>query len=93
MTDSSATTVKQRGFRYQIWLMLFIVGGVILAGFIVVAKTEEQRQQMIELLGSANLGALVKPTLEFSPVLVDLPATDKAKWKVGTVGGIGCDQI
>ena len=92
MTDSSATTVKQRGFRYQIWLMLFIVGGVILAGFIMVPKTEEQRQQMIELLGTTNLGALVKPTLDFSPVLVDLPATDKAKWKVVTVGGIGCDQ-
>ena len=48
MTDNSELTVKQRGFRYQIWLMLFIVGGVILAGFIMVPKTEEQRQQMID---------------------------------------------
>ena len=28
-----------------------------------------------------------------SSSVVDLPTTDKAKWKVVTVGGIGCDQI
>ncbi len=93
MTDNSELTGKQRGFRYQIWLMLFIVGGVILAGFIMVPKTEEQRQQMIDLLGTTNVGDLVKPTLDFSSILVDLPVTDKAKWKVVTVGGIGCSQI
>jgi len=92
MADNSEMTVKQRGFRYQIWLMLFIVGGVILAGFIMVPKTEEQRQQMIDLLGTTNIGELVKPALDFSLVLANLPATDKAKWKVVTVGGVGCSQ-
>jgi hypothetical protein len=72
--------------------MLFIVGGVILAGFIMVPKTEEQRQQMIDLLGTTNIGELVKPALDFSLVLANLPATDKAKWKVVTVGGVGCSQ-
>jgi hypothetical protein len=92
MVDNSEITVKQRGFKYQIWLMLFIVAGVILAGFVIVPKTEEQRQQMIDLLGTTNIGELVKPALDFSSILDDLPVTDKPKWKVVTVGGIGCSQ-
>lgn len=84
---------KQRGFQYQIWLMLIIVGGVILAGFILVPKTEEQRQQMISLMGTTNLGELVKPTLDFAPVLEGLEATEKPKWKIVIVGGSGCDEV
>ena len=38
MSDNVEISGKQRGFQYQIWLMLFIVGGVILAGFIMVPK-------------------------------------------------------
>ena len=63
MSENTEISAKQRGFQYQIWLMLLIVGGVILAGFIMVPKTEQQRQQMISLLGTTNIGELVKPTL------------------------------
>jgi hypothetical protein len=73
--------------------MLIIVGGVILAGFILVPKTEEQRQQMISLMGTTNLGELVKPTLDFAPVLEGLEATEKPKWKIVIVGGSGCDEV
>jgi len=93
MSDNIEISGKQRGFQYQIWLMLLIVGGVILAGFIMVPKTEQQRQQMIALLGTTNIGELVKPTLDFSPVLSELEATEKPKWKVVTVGGVGCDDV
>ena len=72
MSDKTEISAKQRGFQYQIWLMLLIVGGVILAGFIMVPKTEKQRQQMISMLGTTNIGELVKPTLDFSPVLSEL---------------------
>ena len=93
MSENTEISAKQRGFQYQIWLMLLIVGGVILAGFIMVPKTEQQRQQMISLLGTTNIGELVKPTLDFSLVLSELEVTEKPKWKVVTVGGMGCDAV
>jgi hypothetical protein len=93
MSENTEISAKQRGFQYQIWLMLLIVGGVILAGFIMVPKTEQQRQQMISLLGTTNIGELVKPTLDFSWVLSELEETEKPKWKVVTVGGVGCDAV
>ena len=49
MSDQQSLTAKQKGFRYQIWLMLIIVFGVIAFGFLMVPKSEEQRQKMIEL--------------------------------------------
>tara|TARA_B110000008_G_scaffold7936_1_gene7741 strand:- start:807 stop:1424 length:618 start_codon:yes stop_codon:yes gene_type:complete len=93
MSENTEISAKQRGFQYQIWLMLLIVGGVILAGFIMVPKTEQQRQQMISLLGTTNIGELVKPTLDFSSALSELEETEKPRWKVVTVGGVGCDAV
>ena len=69
MNEQSKITPKQRGFQYQIWLMLLIVGGVILAGFILVPKTEQQRQEIISMLGTTNIGELVRPTLDLRPYL------------------------
>ena len=53
MTEQQITA-KQRSFQYQIWLMLIIVFGVILAGFLMVPKTEEQRKAMMARLGTTN---------------------------------------
>ncbi|MDG1474364.1 MAG: hypothetical protein P8Q37_05625 [Porticoccaceae bacterium] len=91
MGKASELNAKQKGFQYQIWLMLIIVGGVILAGFLMVPKTEEQRQEMISRLGTTNVGELVKPTLDFSSVLTGLEPTEKPKWIIATTGGVGCD--
>ncbi|HAZ79228.1 MAG TPA: hypothetical protein DCX08_04785 [Porticoccaceae bacterium] len=91
MGKVSELNAKQKGFQYQIWLMLVIVGGVILAGFLMVPNTEEQRQQMLSRLGTTNVGELVKPTLDFSSVLTDLDPTEKPKWIIATTGGSGCD--
>ena len=63
MTEQQITA-KQRSFQYQIWLMLIIVFGVILAGFLMVPKTEEQRQAMMARLGTTNQGAIVSPTAD-----------------------------
>ena len=93
MGDSQQINAKQRSFQYQIWLMLIIVGGVILSGFLMVPKTEQQRQEMMTVLGTTNLGELVKPTLDFSPVLKDLKPSEKPKWIILTVGGNGCDEL
>ena len=93
MLDTTNITKQQRGFQYQIWLMLLIVGGVILAGFLMVPKTELQREQMISIMGTTNLGELVKPTLDFAPLLSGVEVTEKPKWKIVIAGGTGCDKV
>ena len=93
MVETINITKQQRGFQYQIWLMLLIVVGVILAGFWMVPKTELQRQQMISMMGTTNLGELVKPTLDFAPLLSGVEVTEKPKWKIVIAGGVGCDNV
>ena len=56
MSVQTALAAKQKSFRYQIWLMLIIVFGVIAAGFLMVPKSEEQRQKMIDLFGTHQSG-------------------------------------
>ena len=73
--------------------MLIIVFGVIAVGFLMVPKSEEQRQKMIELFGTTNQGQLVKPALEVSSLLNAIPATEKPKWQIVIVGGDTCGQI
>lgn len=45
MSDQKSLEAKQKSFRYQIWLMLIIVFGVIAFGFLMVPKTEEHRKE------------------------------------------------
>ena len=92
MTETTEITAKQRSFQYQIWLMLIIVFGVILAGFLMVPKTEEQRLAMMERLGTTNQGDIVSPTVDLSSLLDSIPQDEAAKWKVVVAGGEGCDQ-
>ena len=95
MTEQTPITRQQRGFQYQIWLMLVIVIGVILAGFLMVPDTEEERKKMIELFGTTNQGEIVSPLVDVSQIL-DLigtqPTAEAPKWKVLIVGGMGCDS-
>ena len=69
MTEQTEITAKQRGFQYQIWIMLIIVFGVILAGFLMVPKTEEQRLAMMARMGTTNQGEIVSPTVDMGPLL------------------------
>ena len=64
MTEQTEITAAQRSFQYQIWLMLVIVFGVILAGFLMVPKTEEQRIAMMERMGTTNQGEIISPTVD-----------------------------
>ena len=93
MSDQTSLDAKQKSFRYQIWLMLIIVFGVIALGFLMVPKSEEQRQKMIELFGTTNQGQLVKPALDVSSLLGAISATEKPKWQIVIVGGDTCGQI
>jgi hypothetical protein len=93
MSDQKSLDAKQKSFRYQIWLMLIIVFGVIAFGFLMVPKSEEQRQKMIELFGTTNQGQLVKPALDVSSLLTAIPASEKPKWQIVIVGGETCGQV
>ncbi|MDB2649771.1 hypothetical protein N9Y19_02445 [Porticoccaceae bacterium] len=93
MSDQKSLDAKQKSFRYQIWLMLIIVFGVIAFGFLMVPKSEEQRQKMIELFGTTNQGQLVKPALDVSSLLTAIPASEKSKWQIVIVGGDTCGQV
>lgn len=71
--------------------MLIIVFGVIATGFIMVPKTEQERQQLIERMGTTNMGQLVKPSVDLSPLLAPLYTQDKPKWQIVIAGGNACD--
>ena len=92
MSEQTSITAQQRGFKYQIWLMLIIVFGVIAAGFIMVPKTEQERQALIDRMGTTNMGQLVKPSVDLSPLLAPLYTEDKPKWQIIIAGGSGCDS-
>jgi hypothetical protein len=92
MSDKKSLNAKKKSFRYQIWLMLVIVFGVIAFGFLMVPKSEEQRQKMIELFGTTNQGQLVKPATDFSALMTEIPATEKPKWQIVIAGGSTCGQ-
>jgi hypothetical protein len=48
---------------------------------------------MISIMGTTNLGELVKPTLDFAPLLSGVEVTEKPKWKIVIAGGVGCDNV
>jgi len=79
MTEQTEITAKQRSFQYQIWLMLIIVFGVILAGFLMVPNTEEERQAMMERMGTTNQGDIVSPTVDMTALLGSLPQGEAPK--------------
>ncbi len=92
MNDKLPATKGQRAFQYQIWLMVAIVFGVILAGFLLVPSNEEQRQKMISLFGTTNQGALVSPAVDLASLLSEVKVSDVPKWTVLVVGGNACDD-
>ena len=54
--QSTQNGPANKRMKIQIWIMLLMVGGVMLAGTLMVPTTEEQRQRMIELFGTTNQG-------------------------------------
>ena len=81
---------RNRGMKIQIWIMLIMVGGVMVAGTLMQPKSEEQRQQLMATLGTTNQGQLVKPAVDARTVFPANP--DKAaKWKIVVAGGDSCD--
>lgn len=91
MSQESANSPRNRGMKIQIWIMLIMVGSVMLAGTLMVPTTEEERERMIELLGTTNQGALIKPAIDITSAL-DEETAGSLKWKILVAGGQSCDQ-
>ena len=81
-----------KGMKLQIWIMLLMVGGVMLMGILLVPRSEEQRQRMIEWLGTTNQGELVSPAFEMAPLLPPQDDTKNAKWRVVIVDSGQCES-
>jgi hypothetical protein len=91
MSEQSSNSPRNKGMKIQIWIMLIMVGSVMLAGTLMVPNTEEERQRMIELLGTTNQGALIKPAIDISSALEEETA-NSLKWKILVAGGQSCDD-
>jgi len=97
MSDAQTTQgPRNRGMKIQIWIMLIMVGGVMVAGTLMQPKSEEERQQLMATLGTTNQGQLVKPAVDARTVFPANP--DKAeKWKIVVAGGdscnVACNQV
>ena len=91
MSDAQTTQgPRNRGMKIQIWIMLIMVGGVMVAGTLMQPKSEEERQQLMATLGTTNQGQLVKPAVDARTVFPANP--DKAeKWKIVVAGGDSCN--
>ena len=91
MSEQSANSPRNRGMKIQIWIMLIMVGSVMLAGTLMVPTTEEERERMIELLGTTNQGTLIKPAIDITSAL-DEESASSLKWKILVAGGQSCDD-
>ena len=91
MSEESANSPRNRGMKIQIWIMLIMVGSVMLAGTLMVPTTEEERERMIELLGTTNQGTLIKPAIDITSAL-DEESASSLKWKILVAGGQSCDD-
>ncbi len=89
--SSGSNGPRNKGMKIQIWIMLIMVGSVMLAGTLMVPTTEEERQRMIDLLGTTNQGTLIKPAIDISSALEEETA-GSLKWKILVAGGQSCDD-
>jgi len=83
--------------RWHVWLMIAMLAGVIVAGFLMFPKTEEQRNSLLSRLGTTNHGEFVLPPVPMTDLeLMDTDqsswrlADQKAKWRMVIAGGGSC---
>lgn len=62
--------VTKRG-HWQIWLMIAMLGGVIIAGFLLFPTTEEQRNSLLSSLGTTNHGEFVLPAVSIEGLTLE----------------------
>jgi len=83
--------------RWHVWLMIAMLAGVIVAGFLMFPKTEEQRNSLLSRLGTTNHGEFVLPPVPMADLeLMDTNQSSwrlvdqKAKWRMVIAGTGSC---
>jgi hypothetical protein len=66
--------------RWHVWLMIAMLAGVIVAGFLMFPKTEEQRDSLLSRLGTTNHGEFVLPPVPMADL--ELMDTDQSSWRL-----------
>jgi len=88
--------VSKRG-HWQVWVMIAMLSGVIIAGFLLFPSTEEQRNNLLSSLGTTNHGEFVLPLVSIEELeLIDSEGNpwqfgkQKNKWRLIIAGGGEC---
>ncbi len=88
--------VKKRG-HWQVWLMIGMLSGVIIAGFLMFPSTEEQRNSLLSSLGTTNHGEFVLPPVSMEGLMLEDSegnpwklSEQKTKWRLLIAGGGEC---
>ena len=83
--------------NWQVWLMIAMLSGVIIAGFLLFPKTEEQRNNLLSRLGTTNHGEFVSPPVSMTSLtLTDAEGSpwtfneQKLKWRLLILGDSEC---
>lgn len=91
--------VKQRNTKnqWQVWFMILMLGGVIIAGFLIYPKTEDQRNLLLEKLGTTNYGDFLVPPVPIAGLNFKndeddawILADQKPKWRMIIAGDGEC---
>ena len=92
-------TDKPKNLNLQIWLMTAIISGVIIAGLLLVPKTEEARNSLLAKLGTTNHGTFIDPPRDITALSLQdmqsqpwLYAEKKIKWRLMIVDDGQCLQ-
>lgn len=94
MTESNK---PQKSMQLQLWLMVGIVVGVMLAGYLTLPKDEEERQALLANLGTTNHGNLISPLLPLDKLALSdeqgqswRHGEQKPKWRMLIPGDANC---
>ncbi len=85
------------GRKWQLWLILIMTGGVLLGGFLIFPDSEEERNHLLDVLGTSNRGILLQPTVPMTTLVAKyqgepwLWSEPKPKWRLVLPVVNGCD--
>ncbi len=80
---------RQKQFNFQVWLMMGLLAGVIVAGFLLFPKSAEERDALLGKLGTTNHGSFIQPLLDVTQLPLETEAggpwqysEQKVKWRM-----------
>lgn len=90
---------KTNAGKWQLILMILIVVGVLVAGFMVFPKNDQQREALLSKIGTTNHGELLTQPAMIQPLLITTQDGEpwqfdqlKTKWRMLIVGDAVCEE-